>query len=97
MTDRHSSAAAHNRWWRDHGFQPLCPPRRRRRGAFDPPLMTIYVPYDRQDDYSQGDEIEVDRARWTVMSVVWESEHARVAVGLFDTGYVERYKRGEIV
>ena len=103
MTDRHSSAAAHNRWWRDHAFagnrverpQPYL--QVRRRGAFDPPHMTLYVPYDQRHDYTQDDVIEVEGTRWTVISIVYEPEHDRVAVGLFDTGYVERYKRGEIV
>ena len=102
MTDQ-LSATEHNRWWRDHAFQDIRFQRpqpylqSRRRGAFDPPYMTRYIPYEQRYDYNQDDVIEVDGTRWTVISVVYEPKRSRAAVGLWETEYVEKYRRGEIV
>ena len=95
MTDR-PSAAAHNRWWRDRGFQATgVPPKS--PGMIYPEELTLYVPYDERRKYIPDDVIDVDGGRYVVVGVGYEPEHDRAVVTAIEAGYLERYHRGENV
>jgi len=86
-----TSTAAHNRWFRDHGFEK---PKKRRK-AFDPPRLELYVPYWEREKYGHDVQLEIDGKLWEVISVRSEPENDRAVVGMWPAGCIEAYNRGE--
>jgi len=95
--DNPPPAAAHNCWWRDHGFESPLKSRkhRKRQETFELPEIELYVSHDEGHKYGFGDVLVIDDKRWGVVAVVTEPEHDQAVIVAWPAEVIERYVRGE--